>query len=516
LAQQRTNPSRGQTLLVYLAVALLTIAALAVYIHHFEGRPYRQDEAWRVHGYLSRNISQTVVWVAGNIHPPAWAILSDVWIDLAGQMESMARFLSVLLTALSLALTYRLAADLFTREIGLLAVFLTATSAFFEFYAMEFRPYSALATATLALQLTFLRWLIRPNFRHALLFVGSGIIAIYVHFFAFYAVAALLLFYLLFARWNARFYLQTVGLFAAIGLSYIGWILPFLHAVLVSVPGGINYALPSEWWAIRQLYPRLTFRPQLLSEFLIFTAAIAPVGYTFRLRGRALPKPADRLRFNPEWRKIYPLFMTLIILALAFGVNYYFPNLTKRSFIIVYPTAAIFMAYALGLLPRPAQLVLALLILSPALDFLDFEFTGQHAEVAQFMADDYEAGDPVIVNLPTLSRQVAVLYYVQERMPVKVDTTIILQALAPRQPYLNFTPTPLRHPVYNRGDESLDELRAVMGEAETVWYIDRADGTYFSERFIETIEEDYVALKEKSWEGDYRVVQYNRIDDDSD
>lgn len=501
---------RAASLGFALTFALLTLALLALHTQHFDGRPYRQDEAWRVHGYLYRDPVETVRWVAGNIHPPGWAILSDVWVDLAGQTEPLTRFLSTLLTALTFALTYRLAADLFSREVGLVAVFLLGTAAFFLFYAHEFRPYAMLALTVVAAHLTFLRWLRRPDFRRALGFVIAGVLALYTHFFAIYALAALALGFIVFVRWNAGLYLRAGGLFAAVGLSYLGWLLPTLHALLIAVPGGLNYALDSRWYVLEFLYPRMTLRPQPLIEALLLASVMFPVAWWARRRRPTLPRHGVRFRFDPQWRVLYPLLLALLMLALPYVVNMYLPHLTRRPLLILYPALAVALAYGVTVLPRPLGIVVLLLIAWSARHFVDYEFTGHHAEVAGFMADDYTAGDPIIVNVPTVSRQIAVLYYVQERMPVRVGNDDLLQVLAPRQPYLNFLPRDPVNVVSRGGTTGRSIVRAFIGDADTVWYIDRDRGTGFSPAAYDVLTEQHEAVRQAEWAGDYVVIEFRR------
>jgi hypothetical protein len=503
----RTARVRTFDLLPLLAFALLTTAVLALYMRHFDGRPYRQDEAWLVHGALLRDLPQMVQWVAVNIHPPLWTLLADVWVGLVGQSESLVRGLSWLFTALTLAFTYRLAADLFTRQVGLLAVFVTGVSSFFAFYTSEFRPYPLMTTLVVALLLCFLRWLRRPTFAHAALVVAAGVGALYTHFFSIYALAALAVFFIAFVHWQPGLYLRAVGLFAAVGLSYLGWLLPFVHALLVATEGGINYALSSEWWTVQQLYPRMTFQPRAIGEFLALTALLG--GWLARRRHHQ-PDLSQQFRFDPQWRLMYPFTVALLILALAYVVNIYVPNLTKRSLIILFPLAAVVLAYGMALLPRAAQAVLIVMLIVPALTFTDHEFTGQHALVARFMAGDYRAGDPIIVNVPTLSQQIAVLYYVQERMPIRVGSEDLLRVLVPRQPYLDFAPTPLLNPVYSLSDEALARLGMFIAGAEQVWYIEREGGNLFTEPFLQVIAAQYVEVDRLMMQDEYTVIQFRR------
>jgi uncharacterized membrane protein len=506
---ESTNRAR---LLAYLMFALLAVSVVSLHTYHFQGRPYRQDEAWIVHGTLEKHsVSEMTQWVAVNIHPPLWVAVADWWVDSFGQQEVMARTLSTLFTLLTLAFVFRLSTDLFGYSVGLWAVFLLGAASFFQFYGHEFRPYSALSTCTVALQLTFMRWVRKPDFRHALAFVTAGIAALYVHFFAFYVLASLALFLIVFARWNKGLYLRAAGLFLAIGLSYLGWTLPFLYAINVTNPGGINYALNSNWNTLMVLYSRMWLRPYELGGLLFLTAAFVPVNAAKNRLSSLAQSVSEPFRFNPDWRKWYPLFIPAGILLLAYVVNQHVHNMTQRSLVILIPSMAIFLAYGLVTLPRPAQFALALLVIPGIIPFLDFEITGPQAEVAAYISEDYKSGEPVIMNVPIVPRQIALNYYIQNRMTATVPNDLMWQVLEPRQPYLDFMPNDPVHPMYDTSEASLDALRHFIGNAPVVWYVERQGGTRFTNAITALLrDEGYEEARSREWKGEYAAVEFER------
>jgi uncharacterized membrane protein len=501
-------------LMVYLLFAVLATATVILHTAHFEGRAYRQDEAWIVHGALyHHSASEVTQWVSVNIHPPLWVGLANLWVQAFGQDEAIARTLSSLLTLGTLALLYRLGADLSSDEVGLWAVFLVGSNPFFQFYGHEFRPYAALALCTVGLQWSFMRWLRRPDFKRALWFVGFGIAALYVHFFAFYVLAALALFFVLFVRWNRARYLRALGLFVAIGLSYLGWLLPFLHAVLVTNAGGIDYALETSWELVGRLYSRMDFRPHEIGALLFLTSLLLSVGVWARHGGQPVSDDPG-FRRRRDWRKWYALLIPSAILVIALLVNTQVPNLTQRSLVILLPGAALFLGYGLSALPKAAKLALVFVIIPVTFSFIDFEITGPQAEVAQYMSQTYEAGSPVIMNVNSVSRQIALNYYIQERMSVRVPIELMWQVFEPKQPWLDFLPASPAHAMYDTSGAALEALRAFLDGADQVWYVERDQGSRFSLPIINVLQaEGYTVVNEHTWEREYRAVEYRRASD---
>lgn len=492
----------------YILFALLTVAIVSLHSYHFQGRAYRQDEAWIVHGALHLHSTQQVVqWVAVNIHPPLWVALADIWVDAFGQLEPMARGLSSLLTAVTLALVFRLGSDLFGYGVGLAAVFLLGASPFFQFYGHEFRPYAALALCAVGLQWSFLRWLRQPTFRRALLFVGFGIAAIYVHFFAFYVLAALAIFFPVFVRWSPRLYLRAFGLFLLIALSYLGWLLPLAHAVLVTNPGGIEYALETSWELLGRLYARMAFRPHEVGAFLFLTALLLPVSAWAAARHF----PADnRFRLRRDWRRWYALGIPAVVLALALLINLAVSNLTQRSLMVLLPSLAVFLGYGMMRLPLAARLALVVVILPVTFGFVDFEITGPQAEVGQYISDFYEEGSPIIMNVPNAPRQIALNYYIQERMDRPVPSERLWQVLEPEQPWLDFLPVPPEHVMYDVDADSLRRLDEFLNGAEQVIYVERDQGTRFSIPILGLLEREYTPVNDRTWRREYRVIEFRR------
>lgn len=515
-ARDRAAVKHGITA-AYLLFALLAVLIVGLHTDHFIGRPYRQDEAWIVHGALEKfGAGEIVQWVSTNIHPPLWVMTANAWVDVFGQNEAVTRTLSGLLTLLALAFVFRLGADLagsVSSPVAPLAVFLLGTSTFFQFYAHEFRPYPALAACTLAAMLTFLRWIRHPDFRHALLFVAAGVAALYVHFFAVYVLAALALFYLVFVRWQPRHALTAFGLFAAIGASYLAWLLPFVHALIVTNPGGIDYALDSTGNTVLYLLRLMSLRPYEIAAFLAITSLLLAVRGVSVRRSRVRQTPAQqRFRLDPLRRRVYPLVIGAFTFSLAFAVNSVTANLTQRSLIILMPMAALFLAFGAAALPRAARFALVLVLLPWLFTFIDYEYPGPQAEVAAYMSPMYQLGSPVIMNVPYVPRQVALLYYIQNRMDAPVPNALVWQVIAPNQAYIDFLPYTPVHQMNRANPTTLAALGAFLDDAaaDQVWLIERAGGNPLSASIRSVIEQHYTLDSERAWEREYTALRFHR------
>ena len=141
----KANPLSKFASLALPALAILFL--MAVQAHHFQARPYRQDEAWVVH-YALENIEQVglVNYMLQIFYKlPPENFVQDLWVHLFGHIENIVRWLATLTTVLTLAMFYRLAADLFDRQTARLALMLLGTLSVFAYYTHEARPYAALA-----------------------------------------------------------------------------------------------------------------------------------------------------------------------------------------------------------------------------------------------------------------------------------------------------------------------------------------------------------------------------------
>lgn len=87
----------------------------------------------------------SVAWTAGDVHPPLYYLCLHIWRSLAGEGEFSLRFLSVILSLLTVPLIYQLGKMLGGSETGFLAALLLTISRFSIWWAQEIRMYALAA-----------------------------------------------------------------------------------------------------------------------------------------------------------------------------------------------------------------------------------------------------------------------------------------------------------------------------------------------------------------------------------
>jgi hypothetical protein len=498
-------------LVAFVTFAVIALAVIALQTYHFDRRNYRDDEIRTVHAGMTMTVPEVVQWMSVDIHPPLWRVSATIWVGLFGPDEKITRFETALYALLALAFMYRLAADLLDRRAALLAVFLLGTHSLFLFYAHEFRPYAALLLWIIALNWAFLRWLRYPRLLYAALYVLFCAAALYTHFFALYALAGQIATFLLLARWNPRLYLRAFGLWILAGLSFTGWLPSFLHSFLAAQPGGIEYGLPlNDPGTPGVLYNSLDFRPLALGNLLLGVALLTPLSARFKSQ-----KPDQLFRFGLAWRKWYFIIMVAVIFAAAVLTELTITSvLTQRNLIIVLPAVAVLAAIGLRALPRQAVLIALVLLLNPsAREFIDYQRNQPYQEIYDVIAPDYQDHNPIIISVDQgTGSYFTFAYYLMDKMSGRI-TQADMFYLSAGEPDINLPEPPLNH-IVDDSPESLSHFRALIGEAEQLWWISSEDAPPYIDMYRRTLEQDFHLAETHSFESygrTYTVSAYRRI-----
>lgn len=237
-------------------VAIL-LAGFGLRLINLGGRALWYDEAFAVlfaETGLERMLYGTLAPVAGgasDIHPLLYYTTLDGWMRVFGQAPDMVRLYGVLAGLLTVALVYRLAADLFGWRTGLAAALITALAPFHIQYSQEARMYALLTLFLMAATWCYVRaW----RGRGRGWWIGFGLLAalaMYTQQLAAFYLAALGLTPILARRWRL---LLPTGLAAGLaGLLYLPW--------LVNLPGQLD-KLQAYYWVPRPslVRPLLTLR----------------------------------------------------------------------------------------------------------------------------------------------------------------------------------------------------------------------------------------------------------------
>lgn len=516
----------GNKAFVIVCFALLTLGALTINVLHWSGRDYRQDEAMIVYESVGYSWQTNILNTAKQeVAPPSWWVISDIWIGLFGHLEPTTRFIAVLGTAISLALVYRLSADLFNRELGLVAVFILGTTAFYQFYSAEYRPYFLLCGGTVALHFFFLRWLRHQNFTYAVLYVLTGVFLLYTHYYALYVMAVQVITFVLFVRWNKWVYLRAFGLFFAIALSFLGWLLPFLHTMLVTWPGGIWYAAPSNNYFVFLLYLLTELSPAPFGRFLLALSPILPIWMI--LAGRVNFRTRKGImRGNEIWPWLYLWAVVTITLLMAFLVNQSVSNVTARNLIVALPFFAILAATALVALPKrikwaslPVIAIAGILSLPHFIAFQDFNTeSGPYKQFIAVMRPIYEPGSFIVVDTGYIYKHISYWYYQHERFPENVPNahSFYIMDFGARpdeernyKALVQLVPDP---PINFTGaltDDAIERFHAFARSANEIWYI-KDMPTAFSPKFLDVLAENFQVVKDITWDKDHELIQLKR------
>ena len=176
-----------------LALALMLIALVVRFIG------LRLDSLWFDEAFsvriARRSLSEIVRLTTTDVHPPLYYLLLHFWTRLFGETESTVRMLSVVFSALTVFVIYRLALLLFDRRTAVLTALLTALSPLQIFYAQEARMYAQLTCLSTISVYFFLRWLKDGKRLSAVLYVISTAMLLYTHLYAVFVVLAQCLYF---------------------------------------------------------------------------------------------------------------------------------------------------------------------------------------------------------------------------------------------------------------------------------------------------------------------------------
>ncbi len=341
------------------AVAFL-YAALAGQASWLIQLAYRYDEVWRVHSVVERGPLEAFQYMTLAINPPLFRMILSGWVGAFGHQEVTTGYLTVLLTLLMMAVTYRHAADLFGHIVARWTVLVLMLVPHFVYYTLDVGVYALLPLMVVSTSWLFLRWIKRPHHRgYALAYAAVGIAGMYTHYFVGYLVVAQALFVLLVLRWNIRHYAFAFWMFAGIAIAFgAGWGPIILHR-LVTHAAGVTYAYQFQdgyLQALLNLFEILELAP--IAAFVAM-GALAPIALT-----APNAKPHPLLRFGANWRRLFPLLMFFGLFFVAMLVNEYSRALTSRNLIIFTPFAAMLAGLGLGGIPRAMRLALLVVLLA--------------------------------------------------------------------------------------------------------------------------------------------------------
>jgi 4-amino-4-deoxy-L-arabinose transferase-like glycosyltransferase len=222
-----------------LAPVFVLLIAFALRLYRLGDQNVWWDEGLAMWA-IRKGLAGVTVWTAGDVHPPLYFWSLWAWVQLVGETEFAARYLSlaygVLIVALVHPLVRRLTAHLTIQKgnhegrpywVALTAMLLTATARFPIWWSQELRMY-ILATLTSLLSLYFFVRALQEGERRAwLAYIASSTAALYTIYLSGLTLLAQGIFVLLTLRrrmaGQRRFLAHWLGSQALVAALFIPW-----------------------------------------------------------------------------------------------------------------------------------------------------------------------------------------------------------------------------------------------------------------------------------------------------
>ena len=482
--------------LAIIAAASLILAISLLHAGVYGDRDYRNDELWTLRlAVISGPVGVVQTAAATDTQPPGWLLLADAWVHAFGISETVTRWLPRLTNLLAFALLYQLGKHIGGRQLGLLAICLLGSYGFASSYMNELRPYPMLIMLAVALHLIFYRWLQKPSSRLMFAYVFTGIAALYTHYFGMFIFAGHALCLPLFTRYQRKHWLDSLLMWLFIGLSFLGWLLPFLHATTVLMPGGIYYAIQRNWAGILHFYRETRFEPELLFQLLMVIGIFAP-----QTPGIP-PSPAIRQRFM----RLYPLVLLVVTLGIAYAADGLARSLSARNLVMFTPLIALCMAQGLRQLPGRAIFVILLLLGLHAPKHIERQTDqGPYRAIINSMSSSYMNDSLVLTEFETAWYWLLpAAYYLNDFTPDKMSKERIVHLVSPDDSAHPPTyPDPLVN-IHKHFDDAAFE--AALPPHQQLWHLRQGNGNQHGVALQSWLDSHYAHVRSVDWDEGYKT-----------
>jgi len=294
-----------------------------------------------------------------------------------------------------------------------------------------------------------------------------------------------------------------------IGLSFLGWLLPLLQAILIVMPGGIYYAIPPGWGGIHLYYNLSKFQPELLYQFLMLLSPLAPTV------ARRFTASGSHLRFSPRVTTLYVPVLLLATLLIAYASNWVVRSFSLRNVVMFAPLIAVCMALGLRLLPTRAALLLLLLLLLHAPQNLQVQVeNAPYRDFVQSMAPTYQNDSVVVSEFNWAWRWLLpAAYYFMDFTPDKMSKYRQFHLVEPRDH---------AHPP-NYPDELVNVFKAFepatfagrLPDHKQLWHLTQGGGNELGTEFADWLSQHYLLIRTQAWDEpyvtDYALSEYARV-----
>lgn len=503
-----------------LFLSILIVAISFLHISVYGGRNYREDEVNSVHGALTKNPTEIVEWMSTDLHPPGWRLFADFWVDVFGTDEIIVRWSSNLINIMTFALLFQLSRQLLDWRLGVFSIILLGLYPALANAMNELRPYPMLIMLSIALHLIFYRWLYKPSSKLMILYVVLGISALYTHFFSLFIFASHFIFTIIFLKSNRIHWQHTAFMWVSIGLSFLGWVLPFLHTITVPFKGGIYYSLPKGVVGLELLINRLSFQPENIGYFLLLFGLVTP--FITLSQPHHYPKSL-KLRLPQHNTFTYPFILLIATVLIALFADTIVSSLTARNMLLITPLVVILMAIGLRYLPIQASLILLTILFIDSSRYLPIQTSNApYREMITFMDESYISDSVLLTEFAEGWRWLTpaayfMMDFTQDQMSKKRMFHIVDKN---DNVYLAGNFPELLDNIYqnNISDELLQQI---MPPANQLWHLQQGGGVISYQSEIQRwLQNNYSHLRTISWDDgyqtSYQLSEYARVPDNAD
>jgi len=357
--------SRRRSPALTLLIAFLLLGALLLRLWSINKESFWADEGWTMLLSHGPSLSQVVQTVADDQHPPLYFALFHYWNLLTGSTEFAARLFSAFWSVIGVALIYRLGADVFSRQTGLLAALILALADNDIMLAQETRQYTQMAALAVLSTIFYLRYIRHANRANGIGWLLSSIALMYTHYLGAFILLTQLLHILLIVR-PFRRWPDLVVRWTLIGVAWLPWLFVFIEQSLIRYTRAVFFQSgipnsPQTFIALRTDLFGAHFG--LMVGLLLF--GLIYVSYRAGV-------PAVRLRpFAPT---IYVLLWVVLPIAIIIAINSRREILTLRNFLLITPAIALLIGHGLSNIERTARTLLVIVIVGFSLTTLDSYF----------------------------------------------------------------------------------------------------------------------------------------------
>lgn len=389
-------------------------------IHGLNDQGLWGDEGWSLwlaRGDSLRELTSTMVH---DHHGPEYSILLRAWEWAVGGTVVALRMQAVLFSIASIALLYRVGRALFTPQAGVLAALVFTLLDKQVVLTQEVRDYPMVFFAMMTTAFCYVQWRRHPRRGYAFGYVLSAILGLYLHYYTYMVVVAIVLHALITLRGREP-WRHFIAINAVVVLGFAPWI-PVVIYQYTHTPVNVEvltlHGMPRNWNTLRYLTVESFGTPVALNGMLLFTGALAPLlARTPGIMSRvARDKRLSGALLGVLWFAV-PIFVTV-------GMAPYFPMLTDRNVSVIMVPIALLAGHGLTAFSRFGRgWLVAFMLINGVFTTSSYFVHPPSREMANDLAARYAADDPVLMDVE--GEHAALWYQLKLALPAGAEDQIV-------------------------------------------------------------------------------------------